>query len=322
MQVSLIGTGARQGLPVAGCPCASCRAAELAGPRRAALQVRVDGGAALGAPGEVQVGDEWLLWAPDGLIPAGSTPCDVVLLGLARGLTEWGLAVAQLRRDGRCTDRTVLCAVGVDHAAPPADELEHTLAAWGATAPRDGDVVESPAAHRLRLPRVLVLGGTRSGKSAYAELRLMAEPEVVYVATAPEREDDPEWLARVQAHVQRRPAAWETVETGDVAGQLRRGGPVVVDDLGLWLVRVLDACDGWTGSLPEEVDAASAELVAAWAACTTGAVLAAPLVGSGVVPATASGRLFCDLLGSLTARLAAQSDEVVEVVAGLPRRLR
>jgi adenosylcobinamide kinase/adenosylcobinamide-phosphate guanylyltransferase len=51
-------------------------------------------------------------------------------------------------------------------------------------------------------------------------------------------------------------------------------------------------------------------------------VLVAPEVGSGVVPATASGRRFRDLLGAITARLAEQSDEVVQVVAGLPRRLR
>jgi adenosylcobinamide kinase/adenosylcobinamide-phosphate guanylyltransferase len=52
------------------------------------------------------------------------------------------------------------------------------------------------------------------------------------------------------------------------------------------------------------------------------AVLVAPEVGSGIVPATLSGRLFRDALGALTARLAAASDEVVQVVAGLPRRLR
>ena len=37
---------------------------------------------------------------------------------------------------------------------------------------------------------------------------------------------------------------------------------------------------------------------------------------------TASGRRFRDLLGALTTRLAAESDEVVQVVAGVPRRLR
>jgi adenosylcobinamide kinase/adenosylcobinamide-phosphate guanylyltransferase len=47
-------------------------------------------------------------------------------------------------------------------------------------------------------------------------------------------------------------------------------------------------------------------------------VLVAPEVGSGVVPATASGRRFRDLLGALTTRLAAEADEVVQVVPGCP----
>jgi adenosylcobinamide kinase/adenosylcobinamide-phosphate guanylyltransferase len=41
-----------------------------------------------------------------------------------------------------------------------------------------------------------------------------------------------------------------------------------------------------------------------------------------VVPATASGRLFADLLGRASTALALAADEVVQVVAGLPRRLR
>jgi adenosylcobinamide kinase/adenosylcobinamide-phosphate guanylyltransferase len=169
---------------------------------------------------------------------------------------------------------------------------------------------------------VLVLGGARSGKSAYAEQRLAAEPAVTYVATAPAREGDAEWARRVQAHVSRRPRAWSTLETGDVAQVLRTATtPLLVDDLGLWLVGVVDAAGAWEGPLGD-VEAACDELVAAWRACGVPVVLVAPEVGSGVVPGTASGRRFRDLLGALSARLAAAADEVVQVVAGLPRRLR
>jgi len=45
-------------------------------------------------------------------------------------------------------------------------------------------------------------------------------------------------------------------------------------------------------------------------------------VGSGVVPATASGRLFRDELGRLNARLAAHSDRVVLLTCGIPLRVR
>ncbi len=67
-----------------------------------------------------------------------------------------------------------------------------------------------------------MLGGARSGKSAEAELRLAAEPEVTYVAAAgPAGGDDAEWAARVAAHQARRPRWWRTVETTDMAGVLR-----------------------------------------------------------------------------------------------------
>ena len=126
----------------------------------------------------------------------------------------------------------------------------------------------------------------------------------------------------MQAHLDRRPASWTTVETGDVAGALRDApAAVLVDDLGLWLTRAVDDAGAWEGPL-DAVAAACDALVDAWRGCRVPAVLVAPEVGSGVVPATASGRRFRDLLGALTTRLAAGSDEVVQVVAGLPRSLR
>ena len=280
-----------------------------------------------------------LLWATDtgvlgdqALALVAGRAYDAVLLDLTSAhlpahhdLTTWPEQVAELRRRGAVVGTTAVHAVHLGHDNPPPPELDALLAGWGATAPRDGDVLAVGEGRAVAAPppgRVLVLGGARSGKSAYAEQRLAAQPAVTYVATAPPRDDDAEWAARVQAHVRRRPAAWSTVETGDVAGLLRSAdAPLLVDDLGLWLVRVVDAAGAWEGPL-HEVESACDDLVAAWRACRGAAVLVAPEVGSGVVPATASGRRFRDLLGALTTRLAAESDEVVQVVAGLPRRLR
>ena len=73
---------------------------------------------------------------------------------------------------------------------------------------------------------------------------------------------DADWAARVQAHVRRRPAAWTTVETGDVAGLLRDADvPLLVDDLGLWLTRAVDDAGAWEGPV-DAVTAACDELVA------------------------------------------------------------
>lgn len=170
----------------------------------------------------------------------------------------------------------------------------------------------------------LVLGGTRSGKSGYAESLLPPDVAVRYLATAARRPGDAEWDARLDAHRARRPAAWETVESPDVAALVRAGGgPLLVDDLGTWVTGVLDDAGAWDApTVPEQVGARVAELVDAVAAAPGRVVLVSAEVGLGVVPATRSGRVFRDELGALNAALAAVADEVVLLVAGLTLRLK
>lgn len=281
-----------------------------------------------------------LLWGTDtGVLPEATLALakgrgyDLVLLELSSSpipthldLTTWPEQIARLRRVGAVTDATQLVAIHLGHHNPPPAELDATLALWGASAPPDGTVLEIGAGSSSRplagSRRVLVLGAARSGKSAYAERLLAAEPEVVYVATAPPRTDDASWTDRITAHIDRRPEHWQTVESGAVAELLTGETPMLIDDLGLWLTRVIDAAAAWDEPSSPTVNAAIDDLVAAWQACRTTAVLVVPEVGSGVVPATASGRLFRDLLGLTTARLAQHSDDVIQVVAGLPRKLR
>ena len=176
------------------------------------------------------------------------------------------------------------------------------------------------------MAHVLVTGGVRSGKSRYAE-SLLADADVTYltpgypaVAVA-----DPEWAARVAAHQHRRPAGWRTVETIDVAGGLAAApGPVLVDCLGTWLTRQLDARSAWEAAEPDwsAALAAEAELLArAVAAHPWDVVIVTNEVGWGVVSEHRSGRLFADQLGRLNQRVAAACDRVVLMVAGRPLAL-
>lgn len=171
----------------------------------------------------------------------------------------------------------------------------------------------------------LVLGGARSGKSRYAEQLLAGESTVRYVAPGPVPDprsadpDDRAWAARIAEHRSRRPPGWETVEGTDLAGALRAAtGPVLIDCLGTWLTAVIDDLDGWD----DPVATAAAlrtpveELVGLWQGIDVPVVAVTNEVGWGVVPATASGRLFRDELGRLNTRLAGVSDRVVLVVAG------
>jgi adenosylcobinamide kinase/adenosylcobinamide-phosphate guanylyltransferase len=150
--------------------------------------------------------------------------------------------------------------------------------------------------------RTLVLGGVRSGKSRWAEAALgeslVTDQPVQYLATGRVADSDPAWRQRVDGHRDRRPPHWSTVETADVAEQLRRSPnmPTLVDDIGGWLTAALDRRQAWEGGcISGDID----EL-------TT------------VVAATASARRFTDELGALNQRLGALCERVVLVVAGHP----
>lgn len=173
------------------------------------------------------------------------------------------------------------------------------------------------------MSRVLVLGGSRSGKSAHAEALLAGVTDVMYLATAGPSVGDDEWAARVAAHRARRPPSWTTVETTAPTALLREG-PVLVDSVTTWVAALLDECGVWAEA-PEALEALSGrcdELVDAWTTTAAHVVAVSDEVGLGVVPDTRSGRLFRDTLGAVNQRLAATADEVWFVVAGLPQRLR
>ncbi len=181
---------------------------------------------------------------------------------------------------------------------------------------------------------VLVTGGTRSGKSHFAE-RLAARlgPRVAYLATA--EVYDAEMETRVARHRERRPDSWVTIEAPrDLAAALARLDRAVdvtlVECLAVWTSnRLLDLgdpeSDGWRTKVEALDSALSAEIdgILARARDSAGSlVLVSAEVGYGVVPPTPLGRAFRDLLGGLNQRVAARADAVFLVVAGLGLEVR
>lgn len=173
--------------------------------------------------------------------------------------------------------------------------------------------------------RTLVLGGARSGKSAHAEGMLAADAPATYVATGRRDPADAEWQARIAAHAARRPAAWHTVETIDLAALCASARPddppLLVDDVATWLTAVLDDTAAWDGELAGARQRCD-ELLAAVGSCRVRMVLVSSEVGMSVVPEHRSGRLFRDELGALNTRLAAACDDVLLLVAGIPMRVK
>lgn len=167
---------------------------------------------------------------------------------------------------------------------------------------------------------VVVLGGTRSGKSRFGRERaaeLAAGGPVVYVATA--LPGDPELDERIRRHRADRPSAWPTIDAGDdLAGAIRSVAPgtaILVDGLTLWVSLAL--ADDPT-RLDAVLDGAFADVLTAIDDHDGHVVVVSDEIGLGLVPLDPLGRAFRDLLGIVHQRLVARSQEAWFMVAGRP----
>jgi adenosylcobinamide kinase/adenosylcobinamide-phosphate guanylyltransferase len=167
---------------------------------------------------------------------------------------------------------------------------------------------------------LLVLGGVRAGKSAFAVARAAERGErVVFVATA--EAGDAEMAARIARHRAARPPGWTTVEApvalADTLADLDgKADVVVVDCLNLWVANLL----GREAALTDEQLVARTAGVIARRAFEL--ILVSNEVGWGVHPETAIGRRFRDALGAVNQAAASGADEVVLLVAGCPLWLK
>jgi adenosylcobinamide kinase/adenosylcobinamide-phosphate guanylyltransferase len=165
----------------------------------------------------------------------------------------------------------------------------------------------------------LVLGGARSGKTAFAEqLVLRTGVKPVYLATA--QALDTEMQDRVSSHQASRAGQFETIEEPlALSHAILRAGQnhdvILVDCLTLWLTNLLVA--------NEDVAAAVSELCATLMEFRSAkVVLVSNEVGLGIVPDNAMARTFRDLAGSAHQRLAQICDDVYFVAAGLPLTMK
>ena len=163
----------------------------------------------------------------------------------------------------------------------------------------------------------LILGGQRSGKSAYAESLLLGG--AVYLATG--HASDAEMAERIAAHQNRRGEGWVTVEERldlvhalHQVKKLHTGKPVLIDSLGMWVSNMLYA----RKSPVLEADS----LAQAMVNHPDPVIVVSEEVGLGVIPMNKLARSFVDALGFVNQITAAQADRVVLVVAGLPQELK
>ena len=166
----------------------------------------------------------------------------------------------------------------------------------------------------------LILGGAKSGKSAYAEdLVTQLPPPYIYIATAEIL--DEEMKERVLRHLERRGEAWETVECpldlGEALLSLSGAGrPVLVDCITLWLSNLF--CSASAPGVERKVD----ELCAVIADVEYPVFVVSNEVGGGIVPENPLARRFRDAAGAANQKLAKVCRSVTLVAAGLPITLK
>ena len=160
----------------------------------------------------------------------------------------------------------------------------------------------------------LVLGGARSGKSAFAE-RIVAEAPatLIYVATAIAGDD--EMRARIAHHRVRRGDGWRTIEeplalVETLVREDRAGNAILVDCLTLWLSNLMHA--------GRDADVESRRLADMLREVSAKIVLVSNEVGLGLVPETPLGRAFRDAQGRLNQVIGAAASNVAFIAAGLP----
>jgi adenosylcobinamide kinase / adenosylcobinamide-phosphate guanylyltransferase len=161
----------------------------------------------------------------------------------------------------------------------------------------------------------LVLGGARSGKSAFAENLLPANVERVYIATAEARDD--EMNSRILTHQERRGSLWKTVEAPlklvEALNTLEET-PALLDCLTLWLSNLMEA----NKNITQETD----QLTACLKETPGPVVIVSNEVGQGIVPENGLARRFRDHAGQLNQAIAAVADHVYFVTAGIPTQLK
>ncbi len=178
---------------------------------------------------------------------------------------------------------------------------------------------------------VLVLGGSRSGKSQFAEsLAHQRGNKVLYLATAAVY--DEEMARRVQVHRERRPAIWDTREETlhvieAVEESANRYDVLLLDCLTLWLTNLLlnDVVPGSGTPWPDK-EKYMLNLVGQLAITCQGrpsnVIVVSNEVGLGLVPDNPLGRAFRDVAGAANQLMAQYADEVYFVAAGLPIELK
>jgi adenosylcobinamide kinase/adenosylcobinamide-phosphate guanylyltransferase len=88
---------------------------------------------------------------------------------------------------------------------------------------------------------IFITGGTKSGKSEFAEHLAKDAKKLTYVALSVNNTNDIEWQKKINIHQKRRPKNWKLIETTDLLNTLRKeAGPLLIDSIGGFIMESID----------------------------------------------------------------------------------
>lgn len=164
---------------------------------------------------------------------------------------------------------------------------------------------------------ILVTGGARAGKSAFAQewAHVLGDGKVSFIATA--QALDEEMRQRIEKHKAERPITWETLEEPlevPYTLSLAQGRVVLLDCLTLWVSNLMQA--------KREVLPEIENLLAIRADTDKTLLIVTNEVGMGIVPDNTLARRYRDLLGAANRRIAEEADVVYLLVSGIPVKIK
>jgi adenosylcobinamide kinase/adenosylcobinamide-phosphate guanylyltransferase len=177
----------------------------------------------------------------------------------------------------------------------------------------------------------LVTGGSRSGKSTFAEKLLEDKDNVLYIATA--IVTDKEMEKRVEKHKKQRNSKWETYEGYKGLDKILKEDKnkyVMLECIGTMVTNLMfDKNYDFESMSQEDIEKLSfsikneiENMIAAAKESNKNLVIVTNEVGWGLVSEHRLGRIFSDILGRINQFIARLSDEAYLVSCGIPLKLK
>lgn len=169
---------------------------------------------------------------------------------------------------------------------------------------------------------VFVLGGTRSGKSSFAQKLTQNENnKTAYIATCP-LSDDIEMQERIDLHQKNRPSKWETfVETQNLTSLIEKidktFDTIIIDCLTLYVSNLLMQEETF-----ECIENNAQNFLSALKKASFKTIIVSNEVGLGIVPESSLGRKFRDIAGKVNQITAEKADNVYFVISGIPTKIK